>query len=277
MTRARLRQWLPLLTLTLVLAPPAAHAASVDGAAVHWTSVGRGPAIIFVHGWTCDATSWDAQLPAFSRTHRVITLDLPGHGQSAFPKDGRFSMDLFARAVEAVRKDAGVDRVVVIGHSMGGPVVRQYALLYPQHVAAVALVDGLVLMKGGSARPGRGPMTGPEGMKVREEMVRGMFGPATTPANQQHILKMMLGTSEQTAAGAMSATRDQSTWTNDPMRVPVLAVYADKSRLADPAAMKVLYPMLEYHEIPRTGHFVMMDDPAAFNALLSAFLERIHY
>jgi pimeloyl-ACP methyl ester carboxylesterase len=261
-----------IVTLTLARA---AHAASVDGANVHWTSHGRGPAIIFVHGWTCDATSWDAQVPAFSRTHRVITLDLPGHGQSAQPKDGRFSMELFARAIEAVRKEAGVDRAVFVGHSMGGPVVRQYALTYPAHVAALVLVDGLVLMKDdGTARQPPAPMTGPEGRKARETMVRGMFGPKTTAANQQHILKMMLDTSEQTASGAMNATWDRSTWSNDPVSVDVLGIYADRSRVANRAAMKILYPSLEYHEVAGTGHFVMMDDPDSFNALVNTFLER---
>jgi pimeloyl-ACP methyl ester carboxylesterase len=277
MTDRCFSQAVRVLTFALLMVPATARAAAVDGAEVHWTATGRGPAIIFVHGWTCDATSWEAQVPEFSRTHRVITLDLPGHGQSAPPKDGHFSMELFARAVEAVREDAGIDRAIVVGHSMGGPVVRQSALMYPQHVAALALVDGLVLMKDGNAGAPPQPMTGPEGLKARENMVRGMFGPNTTPANQQHILKMMMRTSEQTAAGAMSATRDQSTWTNDPVTVPVLGIYADKSRLANRTAMKILYPSLEYHEVPGTGHFVMMDDPVAFNALLTGFIQRIRY
>ncbi len=266
------------LLIGLTIVTPA-RAASVDGAQVHWSSKGQGPAIIFVHGWTCDDTSWAAQVPVFSRTHRVITLDLPGHGQSDQPKDGQFSMALFARAVEEVRKDARVDKAVIVGHSMGGPVVRQYALMYPQHVAALVLVDGLVLENG--AASGGGPpaasMSGPEGLKARETMVRGMFGPTTTPENQQHILKMMLGTSEKTAAGAMVATRNTSTLSNDPLSLPVLGLYADKSRLANRDAMKRLYPNVDYHEIPGTGHFVMMDNPDAFNRLLADFLAHVRY
>ena len=267
------------LAAALLCGITVAAATVVDGATIHWSSAGRGPAIIFVHGWTCDATSWDAQVPAFSRDHRVITLDLPGHGRSTAPSNAALSMALFARAVEAVRRDANIDKAIVVGHSMGGPVVRQYALMYPQHVAAVVLVDGLVLMDGNSApaAPPSGPWTGPEGRARREAAVRGMFGPATTPANQQHILKMMLDTSEATAAGAMTATWDRSWWRNDPLTVPVLGIYADKSRLANRRAMSVLYPSLEYHEIPGTGHFVMIDKPAEFNMLLREFVGRINY
>src|SRR4030095_1939651 len=93
--------------LLLVLAASPAFAAEVDGIQIHWTSAGSAAqSVIFVHGWTCDETSWQAQLPVISQKYRVITLDLPGHGKSGSPSDGKLSMELFARAVEAVRRDA---------------------------------------------------------------------------------------------------------------------------------------------------------------------------
>ena len=65
------------LGLSLLAAAPAA-AASVDGAAIHSSIQGSGKTIVFVHGWTCDETSWAGQVPAFDDDYRVITLDLPG-------------------------------------------------------------------------------------------------------------------------------------------------------------------------------------------------------
>jgi sigma-B regulation protein RsbQ len=261
------------LLTSLVLAAPA-RAADVDGAKVHWTSTGSGPVIIFVHGWTCDETSWQGQVPAFSKQYRVITLDLPGHGKSDLPKDGTFSMALFARAVEAVRAEAKVDRAVFVGHSMGTPVIRTYALMYPAHVAGLVLVDGLVQIAGGRSLP-RPAMVGPEGLKARENMVRGMFGPATTPQLQQHILKMMLGTKEATADGAMRATWDQSWVKNDPINVPVLGVYAARP-LASRDAITRIFPKVDYHEIPGSAHFLMMEKPDEFNQLLSTFLRTVY-
>ena len=123
-------------------------AASVDGLKIHSSVSGSGRgAIVFVHGWTCDSSSWAAQVPVFAKKYRVLTLDLPGHGKSASPADGKFSMELFARAVEAVRAEARVDRIVLVGHSMGAPVIRQYARLYPQHVAGLVAVDGPLDMR----------------------------------------------------------------------------------------------------------------------------------
>ena len=114
-------------------------------------------------------------MPALSKQYRVITLDLPGHGQSGSPKDGKFSMDLFARAVEAVRAEHGADKIVLVGHSMGAPVIRQYARLYPQHVAALVVVDGLSRpAQSAPTRPSRcrSSSTAPEGLKMREGMIR---------------------------------------------------------------------------------------------------------
>ena len=264
-----------LVILTSVAVARPARAANVDGATVHWTSTGSGPAIIFVHGWTCDESSWQGQVPAFSQRYRVITLDLPGHGKSDMPKDGRFSMALFARAVEAVRSEARVERAVFVGHSMGTPVIRQYATMFPARVAGLVLVDGLVQVAGGAAGFTPPPMIGAEGLKARENMVRGMFGPATTPPLRDHILKMMMGTKEATAAGAMSATWDQSWVRNDPITVPVLGVYAARP-LASREAITRIFPKVEYHELAGSAHFLMMEKPDEFNQLLTTFLRKIY-
>src|SRR5580765_6176449 len=145
------------LLLSIVLAIPLS-AAAVDGAKVHWNSTGTAKqTVILVHGWTCDESSWEAQVPVLSRNYRVITLDLPGHGKSDPPKDGKFSMTGFARAVEAVRAEAKVDRVVLVGHSMGTPVIREYARLYPKHVVGLVPLDGIVMIGSGAGRGGPNP------------------------------------------------------------------------------------------------------------------------
>src|SRR6266550_2172517 len=131
-----MKRALALIALLATAAP--VSAATVDGMRIQSAVAGAGSqTVVLVHGWTCDSSSWDAQVPVLARTYRVITIDLPGHGKSDSPKDGKFSMDLFARAVEAVRAEAQAEKIVLVGHSMGAPVIRQYALLYPKHVAGL--------------------------------------------------------------------------------------------------------------------------------------------
>jgi sigma-B regulation protein RsbQ len=263
--------------LMALCASSALPAASVDGIKLHSSSTGKGPrTIILVHGWTCDDTTWESQIPALSKDYRVVTLDLPGHGKSGSPADGKLSMDLFARAVEAVRSEEKADRVVLVGHSMGTPVIVQYARLYPGNTASLVFVDGLVTPPAG----GRGGASladlfrGPSGLQARETMVRGMFSSATTPEMQKHILSMMLGAPEATAVGAMNATMDPAIWKGDVLDLPILGIYADKSGLANREYMKVHFPRLEYSEIPGTGHFLMLEKPADFNARLLQYLQK---
>jgi pimeloyl-ACP methyl ester carboxylesterase len=263
--------------IALLAVARAACAANVDGANVHWTAAGNGTqAVVFVHGWTCDESSWSAQVPALSGKYRVITLDLPGHGKSAAPASGKFSMENFARAIEAVRAEAGVDRVVIVGHSMGTPVIRKYQLMYLQHVAGMVLVDGAVPLPGVPSGFTPPPLTGPEGLAAREGMIRGMFSASTSPALQDHILKMMLGAPEATAVGAMRATFDPAWLSAEPVKVPVLGLFAENSAMGTSDGMKALFPTLEYHAIPGTGHFLMLEKPAEFNKLLGDFLAKVH-
>ena len=269
----------PVVSVLALLAP--LSAASVDGLAIHSSTAGTGKqTLIFVHGWTCDSSSWEGQVTALAKKYRVITLDLPGHGKSASPKDGKFSMDLFARAVEAVREEAKADKVVLVGHSMGAPVIRTYARLYPQRVAALVAVDGPLDLRGfPSPQAGQGPppMVGPEGLKAREKMIRGMFTPQTPPALQDQILKMMLGAPEATANGAMASIFDPALRKADITSAPALAIYAGTAQVPDAAKTKEVLPNYEAAQMAGTGHFLMMEKPQEFNKLLAAFLDRIKF
>ena len=258
-----------------------AWAAAVDGLAIHSSSVGAGPTIVFVHGWTCDSSSWTGQVPSFAKDYRVITLDLPAHGRSASPQDGKLSMDLFARAIEAVRAEvgAGADRIVLVGHSMGAPVIRQYAHLYPNRVAGLVAVDGPLDMRA-FAEPPPGfppPLTGPEGLAAREGMIRSMFIPETPAALQEKILAMMLAAPEATAVGAMNAMFDPAVRWTGVIDSPALSVWAGTATFRDDAATKEVYPNHAATQVPGTGHFLMMEKPAEFNRLLAEFLDKIDF
>jgi pimeloyl-ACP methyl ester carboxylesterase len=269
--------------LVMLIAAGLASAATIDGIQIHSTSQGSGAkAVILVHGWTCDDTTWEAQVPVLSKQYRVLTLDLPGHGKSPLPKDGIFSMELFAKAIEAVRSEAKADKVVLVGHSMGTPVIIQYARMFPQHTAGLVFVDGLVRIGGGGGRGGAAPdpqqAGGPGGRKYRENMIRGMFSGSTTPAMQSHILNMMLGAPEATAVGAMKATFAFASPKDEVLKLPVLGLYADHSGLgADREFMKTTYPNLQYVEIPGTGHFLMMEKADEFNRRVLDFLKTVSF
>jgi pimeloyl-ACP methyl ester carboxylesterase len=252
-------------------------AATVDGIRIHSTTNGKGPrTIILVHGWTCDESSWKSQVPDLAKDYRVFTVDLPGHGRSGSPKDGKLSMDLFARAIEAVRSEAKVDRIVLAGHSMGTPVIVQYALLYPKHTIALIFVDGSPVMrpmpKGAPSFARR--FAGPDGLKAREAMIRSMFSAATTPEMQKDILSMMLAAPEATAVGAMESFQDDAIWKEGSIMQPVLGVYAGSSQTKEQDFPKIRFLNFEFVKISGTGHFLMLEKPMEFNRLLKSFLDK---
>jgi pimeloyl-ACP methyl ester carboxylesterase len=272
-----IRKSIPAAFLFFVFLAASVFAATVDGISIHSTSSGKGPkTIILVHGWTCDETSWKFQVPELSKNYRVITLDLPGHGKSGSPKDGKFTVDLFARAIEAVRSEAKADRVALAGHSMGTPVIIKYFQMFPQHVAAMVFVDGLVSLPPNAAGMAgfADQFGGPDGVKAREKLIRGMFSPATTPEIQKQILSVMLSAPEATAVGAMKAMFDPTQWKEEVCPQPVLGLYADHSTSVNREYMKTHYPKMEYNEIPGTGHFLMLEKPEEFNRLLLEFLDK---
>ena len=270
-----MRPVLPILALSLCAF---ASAASVDGIPIHSTVRGNGPkTIVFVHGWTCDESSWSQQVPFFEKNYRVITLDLPGHGKSGSPSNGPLTMDLFARSIEAVRVEAKAGKIVLVGHSMGTPVIRAYARLYPANVAGLVPVDGALHLSGSANAPNPDRMQGPDGLKNREAMIRGMFGKSATPAIQDHILKMMLAAPESTATQAMAATFAAPNWVDDKFTVPALGIYADHSASNDPAWFKKIFPNGTAVEVAGTGHFVMLEKPAEFNRLLADFLPKASF
>src|SRR5688572_24212650 len=116
--------------------------AKLDTTKIHYVDQGKGSnAFVLVHGWGSNLDFWRAQVPDLAKRARVITLDLPGHGKSDKPQLA-YTMDHFAAAIDAVMRDAKVERAVLLGHSMGTPVARQFYRKYPNKTLAIVIVDG---------------------------------------------------------------------------------------------------------------------------------------
>ena len=114
---------------------------SADGVPISYEVHGTGePTLVFVHGWSCDGRYWRMQVPHFSKNHRVVVIDLAGHGHSGLGRED-YAMDAFGEDVQAVVKEVGAEQVILIGHSMGGPVSVAAARLMPGRVIGAIGVD----------------------------------------------------------------------------------------------------------------------------------------
>jgi pimeloyl-ACP methyl ester carboxylesterase len=262
-------------------APPAQERwATLDGIRVRYLSAGEGPvAVVFVHGWTCDLTSWSEQLPAFAGKVRTIAVDLPGHGRSDKPEIA-YSMDLFARAVDAVLRDAGVERAVLVGHSMGTPVVRQLARLFPRKAMAIVAVDGALrgyAMSTEQKKAFLGSYEGPDFREKQRKAVESMFTAATTPAVREKVAAVMLAAPQNVLVSAMRGMLDESIWGDDPIPCPVLAIHARSPHWGPDyqAYVKKLRPDVQFRMLDGVGHFLMLEKPRTFNRIVLAFLDKL--
>jgi pimeloyl-ACP methyl ester carboxylesterase len=127
----------------------AQSSALIDGA--HVTIAGSGsPALVFVHGYACDATDWAAQRTDLASVAKVVTCDLPAHGRSeGFAQQP--SIRAAGRAVARVIEELALDPVILVGHSMGCRVVLECFRAASHRIAGVVLLDGSRIASGDPA------------------------------------------------------------------------------------------------------------------------------
>lgn len=113
------------------------------GARIHYRD--QGPSgtlpIVLIHGSIASLHTWAGWVDALGARHRIITLDLPGHGLTGRVPDGDYRPEAMVAAVHAVTRYLGLDEFVLGGNSMGGGVTWRYALAHPDRVVAMILID----------------------------------------------------------------------------------------------------------------------------------------
>jgi pimeloyl-ACP methyl ester carboxylesterase len=251
--------------------------ARLDSTRIHYKSFGKGKdALVLVHGWGCNLNHWRDQMPELSKRTRVLALDLPGHGLSDKP-EMKYDMDLFAAAIDAVMKDAGVERAVLAGHSMGTPVVRQFYRKYPQKTLGLVIVDGGLRLFGTKEQRDQflAPLRGPNWKDAIAQMSTFMTA-SLAEGDKARVKTSFESTPQHVLVSAMEAMGDDSLYATDKINVPVLAVLA-KSPFWLPDTeqfLRGLAPDLELQMWEGVDHFLFMGKPREFNAAVIAFLNK---
>ncbi len=236
---------------------------------------------MFVHGWASDRSFWRPQMEGPNLGRRLVAVDLIGHGESDKP-EVTYTMDLFARSVAAVLDELGIERAVLVGHSNGVPVVRQFYRMYPARTEALVVVDGPLRQV--TPTPWQKQMMeqlrGPNYKQVLEMMVEQM--PAGTLAEEElaHVKEVTLGTPQHVLVGGLEAALNPTIWEEDTIGVPLLVVLAKNPYsplLKDNYEVFVqkIAPRAEYHLWEGVSHLLTMERPTEFNDLLKAFVARV--
>jgi len=247
----------------------------VDTQRIAYTVAGEGDAaLIFIHGWSCDGRYWQNQVPAFASDYQVVTIDLAGHGHSSSDRDN-YTMALFAEDVKAVMEKEGIDKAILIGHSMGGAVIAEAAKLMPDKVVGVIGVDTFHNVAERIPQAVFEEMVVPfeaDFRKAAHNFVSPMFPPEADPALVNWIKEDMASAPK---AAALSAFRNylgryldgEAARAFADIRMPVVSVNARLWPTDEEANRKHIknYRLLY---VEHTGHFPMLEAPDAFNDVL---------
>lgn len=250
---------------------------SADGVRISYEANGEGtPALVFVHGWSCDRTYWKAQLQPFSRQFTVVAVDLAGHGESGLERKA-WTIEAFGGDVAAVVEKLGLKRVILIGHSMGGDVVVEAARRLKGRVAGLVWVDAYKQLRTSRSPEEVQAFVAPfrsDFVEKTRAFVRTMFPPTADRALVERVVSDMSAAPPTVALGAMESAISfdrEVPGALQELKLPVVAINPDWP----PTDIKSMQRYgVEVVVMPGVGHFLMMEDPERFNGLLRKVLDR---
>jgi pimeloyl-ACP methyl ester carboxylesterase len=248
-----------------------------DGVALGYLEAGEGgPPIVLVHGASCDHTYFQPQFEHFRRRHRVLVVDLRGHGASDAP-DQAYTPEVYADDLAWICRALGVRRPVVVGHSMGGIAALALAASHPDLPAAIALLDSPLFVPEsmrGMASAVVEAIQGPGGMDVWRQILEQSFSPLDDPDRRARILEATGRAPHHVVASSfVHGARWDEAAAARACKVP--ALYVRASALIDLRRFRAACPHLMTGETVGAGHFHQLEVPEQINAMLDRFLRSV--
>ena len=251
---------------------------SADSVALAFSVEGKGePALVFVHCWCCDQSYWRNQVGEFSKSHMVVAIDLGGHGESGMNRQN-WTIESFGQDVVAVVDKLGLEKVILIGHSMGGAVIIDAAKRMPDRVLALIGVDTYQDLEREIPEEARAQWLAPfktDFATTTKGFVRGMFPDNADSALVKQVANDMASAPPQVGIGAMESMLGYKTVAAlEGLKIPLYAINADRFPTNVEAGKRRAYAFVVKY-VPGRGHFVMLEDPKEFNRLLAETIKEI--
>jgi pimeloyl-ACP methyl ester carboxylesterase len=246
-----------------------------DGVKLAFAETGSGsPPIVLVHGWTCDHTYFTPQRDHFSKHHRVVSVDLRGHGESDKPK-GPYTIAGFADDIAWLCRELGLAKPVIVGHSMGGMTAIEVAARHPDLPCAIVACDAPVAVPAllaSDITAITGELRKPDWRPAhRAFLSNALFIAADDPERKARILADMTSAPDHVTLGCweaiVGADIDAAAMK---CKVPFLYLAATPP-LADLARLRELSPHVVIGQTVGAGHFHQLEVPEQVNAMIDRF------
>jgi pimeloyl-ACP methyl ester carboxylesterase len=242
------------------------------GSRVYYEASGTGSGgYLLLHGWSCDHVSMRPVAAYLAdRGHRVANMDLRGHGQSTLDTPAYSSQDV-VQDMLAVAERAGIERPVLVGHSLGAKFVLAFAHAHPARTRAIVLLDTSIVesRQRQAKRLAEVEQDRPDDLRRRLES---MFLADDQSEQRREAVESMMRVPRPVAAAALRAGDEVDTATAlASCELPVLYVAASRPG-EDPQLMRHLNPRLRFGQVVGSGHFVQLEAPVQVNAMIEQFV-----
>lgn len=252
-----------------------------DGVHVQYRVYGSGePTLVFIHGWSCDSNYWREQVPVFKQRYTVVTVDLAGHGGT----DGNrsdWSIRNFGQDVATALSAVPSQQIVLVGHSMGGPVAIEAARKLGKRALGIIGVDTFNSV--GAPAPNKvqvdallksfeADFIG----QTRKFVTENLFPPNANRELANKVAYDMSLSPPRVAIPSLRAVLEYDF--TEPLRevtVPIVAIDSDLGEPVNETRIRKVLPKFHATVITGVGHFLMMEDPARFNAALEAEIQAL--
>jgi pimeloyl-ACP methyl ester carboxylesterase len=246
----------------------------VQGRPAGCRQAGSGRPVVLLHGAGGSSELWGPQLASLADAARLLAVDLPGHGGSAGP--GLLGIPAYADWVVAFLDVAGVDRAVVVGHSMGGAIAQTLALERPERVEAMVLVATGARLRVAHRLLDAFRETPPEG----RSLLQGLSYGSGTPAARVAVAERVLAETPPlvTVGDFLACDRFDLVDRLPRIAVPTLILAGAEDHLTPPRLARTLadgIPGARLVEIPGAGHFPQLETPEAVSGAIRTFLSSL--
>jgi pimeloyl-ACP methyl ester carboxylesterase len=251
-------------------------AIAADGVHVQYRVYGSGePALVFIHGWSCDSNYWREQVAPFSRKYTMVTVDLAGHGGTDSNR-GDWTIARFGGDVAAALATVPNKQIILVGHALGGPVAIEVARALRGRVIGIIGVDTFKSI--GAPAPGKAqvdalikPFEADFIGQTRTLVTEHLFVKGASPQLAQKIAYDMSLSPPRVGVASLRALLEYDF--AQPLKeisVPVVSINSDLGEPVNEARIRKVLPQFRAVTLAGDGHFLMMEDPQRFNPALEA-------
>jgi len=258
--------------------------ARANGIEIGYDAEGHGPWLVLCHSLGLDRSMWFQQVPVFARSHRVLAWDARGHGETT-STPGPYDFDLMARDLAALLDTLRVDRVAVLGLSMGGNIAMAFASTFQDRVSALILSDTIASYDPDARRGWRERIAAVKRDGVAslapiqaERWFTDGFR-ASHPEVVERILNLLRHTDQQGYIAVMEALADLNLLPRlSSVRCPTLVIVGDEDPTTPPSAAEQIHQAIQGSKLvvlEHARHLSPIEQPEAFSRAVLEFLAEV--